>query len=141
MIIRCRRPKNFFKEYGLDSSAYSILDIMKLLGVEIVSVNKKYEKDYILAVTIPDNYENEFFGKLTSLDVCKFLENKISDQITSDYTVIVVLVQGNKFNKYWTEMDFFDMKNQIIWKNKHEFINILEHGRSALVPVKRIRKK
>lgn len=138
MIIRRRRPKNFFKEYGLDSTAYSILDVMKLLGIEIVStINKKYENEYMLILSVPENYDSEFFGKITNKDVCIFLEEKIKSELPKNYIVGILLAQGNKLNRYWTDMDYFDAKYKIIWKDREKFINMLEDGKPTLVPIKR----
>lgn len=140
MIILRRRPKNFFKEYGLDTPAYSILDVMKLLGVEIVSaINKDYENEYVLVLSVPQNYDVEFFGKITSKDVCSFLESKIKNEFPKNYIVGILLAHGNKFNKYWTDIDFFDAKYKIRWRDKEKFIGILEHGKPTVVPVRKRR--
>ena len=138
MIIHCRRPKNFFKEYGLDSTAYSILDVMKLLGVEVVStINKKYDNEYVLILSVPENYDPEFFGKITNKDVCIFLEEKIKSENKKNYIVGILLAQGNKLNRYWTDMDYFDAKYKIIWKDREKFISMLENGKPALVPIRK----
>lgn len=138
MIIHRRQPKNFFKEYGLDSAAYSILDVMKLLGVEIVStINKKYENEYMLILSVPENYDSEFFGKITNKDVCNFLEEKIKSELPKNYIIGILLAQGNKLNRYWTDMDYFDAKYKIIWKDREKFINMLENGKPALVPIRK----
>lgn len=140
MIIRRRQPKNFFNEYGLYSSGYSILDVMQLLGVEIVSTsNKKYGNEYILILSVPEYYDLEFFGKINSKDICNFLEEKIKSELPENYIVGILLAQGNKFNKYWTDIDYFDAKYKIIWKDREKFINMLENDKPILVPVKKKR--
>lgn len=136
MIVRTRKPKDFFKEYGLDSSAYGILDIMKMMGVEIVSVNRKYE-DYILVLSIPNKYDKEFFGLLKQKDVCNFLENKINSELPSDYRVGIIIAQGKDPNRYWEEMDFFDAKHKIISKGINKFIDILDTPQPIRVHVRR----
>lgn len=136
MIVRTRKPKDFFKEYGLDSSAYGILDIMKMMGVEIVSVNRKYE-DYILVLSIPNKYDKEFFGLLKQKDVCNFLENKINNELPSDYRVGIIIAQGKDPNRYWEEMDFFDAKHKIISKSINKFIDILDTPQPIRVHVRR----
>ena len=139
MIVRTRKPKDFFKEYGLDSSAYGILDIMKLMGVEIVSVNKKYE-DYILTLSIPNIYDKEFFGLLNQKDICNFLENKINNEVPSEYKVGIIIAHGRNPNRYWEEMDFFDAKHKIINKSVNKFIDILDNTQRPIrVHVKRKR--
>lgn len=141
MIIHRRQPKNFFKEYGLDSSAYSIIDVMKLLGVEVVStINKKYDNEYMLILSVPENYDFEFFGKISNKDVCKFLEEKIKNELPKNYIIGILLAQGNKLNKYWTEIDFFNAKYNIILKDREKFINMLENGKPTLVPIKKIKR-
>ena len=136
MIVRTKKPKDFFKEYGLDSSAYGILDIMKMMGVEIVSVNRKYE-DYILVLSIPNKYDKEFFGLLKQKDVCNFLENKINSELPSDYRVGIIIAQGKDPNRYWEEMDFFDAKHKIISKGINKFIGILDTPQPIRVHVRR----
>lgn len=136
MIIRARKPKDFFKEYGLDSSAYGILDIMKMMGVEIISVNRKYE-DYILVLSIPNKYDKEFFGLLKQKDVCNFLENKINNELPSYYRVGIIIAQGKDPNRYWEEMDFFDAKHKIISKGINKFIDILDTPQPIRVHVRR----
>lgn len=136
MIVRARKPKDFFKEYGLDSSAYGILDIMKMMGVEIISVNRKYE-DYILVLSIPNNYDKEFFGLLKQKDVCNFLENKINNELPSDYRVGIIIAQGKDPNRYWEEMDFFDAKHKIISKGINKFIDVLDTPQPIRVHVRR----
>lgn len=140
MIVHTRRPKNFFKEYGLESSSYTIIETMKLLGVRIVSTTNKYDKDYIIALSVPEYYDYEFFGKLKKDDICKFLEDKIKNELSSDYNVSVILAHGDKFNKYWTEMDFFDIKYQLRCKSRDEFIHILNNNKPIIVPIRRIKK-
>ena len=111
---------------------------MQLLGVEIVSTsNKKYGNEYILILSVPEYYDTEFFGKITSKDICIFLEEKIKSELPKNYIVGILLAQGNKLNRYWTDIDYFDAKYKIIWKDRERFINMLENGKPVLVPIRK----